>query len=34
MAYPNNHPNINYHGYFADALARLRTERRYLAEAS
>jgi 5-aminolevulinate synthase len=29
MAYPNNRPNINYHGYFADALERLRTERRY-----
>jgi 5-aminolevulinate synthase len=29
MAYPDNHPNINYHGFFADALSRLRTERRY-----
>jgi 5-aminolevulinate synthase len=29
MAYPNNHPDIDYHGFFADALARLRTERRY-----
>ena len=29
MPYPNNRPDINYHGYFADALARLRGERRY-----
>ena len=29
MAYPENHPDIDYHGYFAEALARLRTERRY-----
>ena len=29
MPYPNNRPDINYHGYFADALARLRSERRY-----
>jgi 5-aminolevulinate synthase len=29
MAYPNNRPDIDYHGFFADALARLRTERRY-----
>jgi len=29
MAYPNNRPDINYHGFFADALARLRSERRY-----
>jgi 5-aminolevulinate synthase len=29
MAYPNNRPDINYRGYFADALERLRTERRY-----
>jgi 5-aminolevulinate synthase len=29
MAYPNNRPDINYRGFFADALARLRTERRY-----
>ena len=29
MAYPNNRPDINYHGFFADALARLRAERRY-----
>ena len=29
MAYPNNRPDINYHGFFADALARLHTERRY-----
>jgi 5-aminolevulinate synthase len=29
MAYPDNRPDIDYHGYFAGALARLRTERRY-----
>jgi 5-aminolevulinate synthase len=29
MAYPDNRPDINYHAFFADALARLRTERRY-----
>ena len=29
MAYPNNRPDINYRGFFADALARLRSERRY-----
>jgi 5-aminolevulinate synthase len=29
MAYPNNRPDIDYHGFFADALERLRTERRY-----
>jgi 5-aminolevulinate synthase len=29
MAYPENRPDIDYHGYFAEALARLRTERRY-----
>src|SRR5580693_752473 len=29
MAYPDNRPDIDYHGFFADALARLRTERRY-----
>jgi len=29
MAYPHNRPDINYHGFFANALARLRTERRY-----
>ena len=29
MAYPNNRPDINYRGFFADALSRLRTERRY-----
>src|SRR6201984_2082308 len=29
MAYPDNRSDIDYHGYFAGALARLRTERRY-----
>jgi 5-aminolevulinate synthase len=29
MAYPNNRPDINYRGFFAEALSRLRTERRY-----
>src|SRR6201998_2216910 len=29
MAYPDNRPDIDYYGYFAGALARLRTERRY-----
>src|SRR6516164_3504054 len=29
MTYPDNRPDIDYHGFFADALARLRTERRY-----
>jgi len=29
MAYPDNRPDIDYHGYFAGALARLLTERRY-----
>jgi 5-aminolevulinate synthase len=29
MVYPNNRPDINYRGFFADALARLRSERRY-----
>jgi 5-aminolevulinate synthase len=29
MPYPGNRPNVDYHGYFTDALARLRTERRY-----
>jgi 5-aminolevulinate synthase len=29
MAYPDNRPDIDYHGYFAGALARLQTERRY-----
>ena len=29
MAYPKNRPDIDYHRYFADALERLRTERRY-----
>jgi 5-aminolevulinate synthase len=29
MAYPNNRPDIDYHGYFTGALAQLRTERRY-----
>jgi 5-aminolevulinate synthase len=29
MTYPDNRPDIDYHGYFAEALARLRTERRY-----
>jgi 5-aminolevulinate synthase len=29
MACPDNRPDIDYHGYFAGALARLRTERRY-----
>src|SRR6266699_2277020 len=29
MAYPDNRPDIDYHGYFTGALARLRTERRY-----
>jgi 5-aminolevulinate synthase len=29
MAYPENHPDIDYHGYFAEALARLQTEQRY-----
>jgi 5-aminolevulinate synthase len=29
MAYPDNRPDIDYHGYFAGALARLRIERRY-----
>jgi len=29
MAYPNNRPEINYHGYFTAALERLHTERRY-----
>src|SRR5436853_2906771 len=29
MAYPENRPDIDNHGYFAEALARLRTERRY-----
>jgi 5-aminolevulinate synthase len=29
MAYPDNRPDVDYHGYFAGALARLRTERRY-----
>jgi 5-aminolevulinate synthase len=29
MAYPDNRPDIDYHGYFAGALARLRTEQRY-----
>jgi 5-aminolevulinate synthase len=29
MTYPNNRPDINYRGFFADALSRLRSERRY-----
>jgi len=29
MVYPDNRPDIDYHGYFTGALARLRTERRY-----
>jgi len=29
MAYPDNRPDVDYHGYFTAALARLRTERRY-----
>ena len=29
MAYPDNRPDVDYHGYFTGALARLRTERRY-----
>src|SRR5262252_6136158 len=29
MVYPDNRPDIDYHGYFAEALAQLRTERRY-----
>jgi 5-aminolevulinate synthase len=29
MVYPDNRPDVDYHGYFAGALARLRTERRY-----
>ena len=29
MAYPDNRPDIDYHGYFTGALARLRAERRY-----
>jgi 5-aminolevulinate synthase len=29
MTYPDNRPVINYHGYFTDALDRLRNERRY-----
>jgi 5-aminolevulinate synthase len=29
MPYPDNRPDIDYHGYFTEALARLRTERRY-----
>src|SRR5438270_1280396 len=29
MAYPNNRPDIDYHGYFTGALAQLPEERRY-----
>ena len=29
MAYPDNRPVVDYHGYFTGALARLRSERRY-----
>jgi 5-aminolevulinate synthase len=29
MNYPSNRPDIDYHAYFTDALARLRDERRY-----
>jgi 5-aminolevulinate synthase len=29
MSYPENRPGVDYHSYFAGALARLRTERRY-----
>jgi 5-aminolevulinate synthase len=29
MPYPDNRPDVDYHGYFAGALARLHTERRY-----
>jgi 5-aminolevulinate synthase len=29
MTYPNNRPDIDYSGYFTEALERLRTERRY-----
>jgi 5-aminolevulinate synthase len=29
MAYPDNRPDVDYHGYFTGALVRLRTERRY-----
>src|SRR3974377_2417692 len=29
MAYPDNRPDVDYHGYFTGALARLRTEQRY-----
>ena len=29
MPYPDNRPDIDYHGYFAGALARLHAERRY-----
>jgi len=29
MPYPDNCPDVDYHGYFTGALARLRTERRY-----
>ena len=29
MAYPDNRPDIDYHGYFTAALAQLRAERRY-----
>jgi 5-aminolevulinate synthase len=29
MAYPDNRPDINYHDYFAGALGRLHSERRY-----
>jgi 5-aminolevulinate synthase len=29
MAYPDSRPDVDYHGYFVGALARLRAERRY-----